>query len=441
MKKVVLPLVILGLVAAGVAAGFRFWKQEDKSQYRFVEVTRGDVRSTVSSTGTLQATQTVQVGTQVSGQIAAILADFNDRVRANQLVARIDPTLLQQAVRSAEADLARSRADLAQTELTLTRAEGLLAQGAATEEAVDAARSARAVAKAAVTSAEVNVERARQNLTYTEIRSPIDGVVLDRTVEVGQTVAASLSAPQLFLIAGDLGKMEILAAVDESDIGKIHDGQKAEFTVQAYPDETFTGTVQQVRLQSTTLENVVNYTVVVSVANDDGRLLPGMTATVDFLVAEAADVFKVPNAALRFRPTEEMVARLRAMRAEREGGAGGDSARGAGGGGGEPAAGGERVAGGAPGGAAGSAAGSATGNGRRGGFADRTVLWRLDAQGRPEPVPVKTGLTDGQNTEVSGPGLETGMQVIAGTSTGTATTAANPFQGGSSAPRFGPPGA
>lgn len=437
MKKVVLPLVILGLVAAGVAAGFRFWKHEDKNQFRFVEVTRGDVRSTVSSTGTLQATQTVQVGTQVSGQVAAILADFNDRVRANQLVARIDPTLLQQAVRSAEADLARSRADLAQAELTLTRAEGLLAQGAATEEAVDAARSAREVAKAAVTSAEVNVERARQNLTYTEIRSPIDGVVLDRTAEVGQTVAASLSAPQLFLIAGDLGEMEILAAVDESDIGKIHDGQKAEFTVQAYPDETFTGTVQQVRLQSTTLENVVNYTVVVSVANDDGRLLPGMTATVDFLVSEAADVFKVPNAALRFRPTEEMVAALRAMRAEREGGAGADSTRGARGGGGEPGAGGERVAGGAPGGAAGSAAG----NGRRGGFADRTVLWRLDAQGRPEPVPVKTGLTDGQNTEISGPGLEAGMQVIAGTSTGTAATASNPFQGGSSAPRFGPPGA
>ncbi len=424
MKKVVLPLVILALVAAGVAAGFRFWKKEDSSQYRFVEVTRGDVRSTVSSTGNLQATQTVQVGTQVSGQIAEILVDFNDRVRANQLVARIDPTLLQQAVRSAEADLARSRADLAQAEVTLRRAEALRAQEAATEEALDAARSARDMAKAAVTSAEVNVERARQNLTYTEIRSPIDGVVLDRTAEVGQTVAASLSAPQLFLIAGDLGKMEILAAVDESDIGRIDEGQTAEFTVQAYPDETFTGAVQQVRLQSTTLENVVNYTVVVSVANEDGRLLPGMTATVDFLVSAAEDVLKVPNAALRFRPTEEMAARLRAMREERQraeggGGASGDSARGA-----------DR----------GESAGAA-GNGRRGGSADRAVLWHLDAQGRPEPLPVRTGLTDGQNTEVSGPGLEEGMQVIAGTTSGTASTAANPFQGGSSPPRFGPPGA
>lgn len=424
MKKVVLPLVILGLVAAGVAAGFRFGKQDEKSAYRFVEVTRGDVRSTVSSTGTLQATQTVQVGTQVSGQIAEILADFNDRVRANQLVARIDPTILQQAVRSAEAELARSRADLAQAELTRTRAEGLAAQGAATEEALDAARSARDMAKAAVTSAEVNVERARQNLTYTEIRSPIDGVVLDRTAEVGQTVAASLSAPQLFLVAGDLGKMEILAAVDESDIGKIHEGQRAEFTVQAYPDETFTGSVQQVRLQSTTLENVVNYTVVVSVSNDDGRLLPGMTATVDFLVSEAVDVFKVPNAALRFRPTEEMVARLREMRAEREAGEGesgaaGDSTR--------VARAGEREA----------------GNGRRngGGSADRAVLWHVDGSGRPAPIPVKTGLTDGQNTEVSGPGLEAGMPVIAGTTTGTSAAAANPFQGGNSPPRFGPPGA
>ena len=462
MKKVLLPVLALGLAAAAIAVGFRFWKHDDGSAYRFVELARGDIRSTVSSTGNLQAVLTVQVGTQVSGQISQIFVDYNDHVSANQLMARIDPTLLQQAVRSSEADLTRSRAELAQAEQTLTRTEGLAAQGAATQEALDAARLARDVAQAARTSAEVAVERARQNLTYSEIRSPVDGVVLVRTAEVGQTVAASLSAPQLFLIAGDLSQMEILAAVDESDIGKIHVGQKAEFTVQAYPDETFEGTVRQVRLQSTTLENVVNYTVAVSVVNEEGKLLPGMTATVDFLVSEAKDVFKVPNAALRFRPTEEMIAILREMRAAREaseagthGAAGSADSAGAADSTGGRRRGGERMAGdgmAAPGerrvastgGGGRTAAGEAQRGGGTGtwrsGATDRGVLWHLDATGKPVPLPVRTGLTDGQNTEVTGPGLEEAMQVIAGVTTGSKTASTSPFQS-NAAPRFGPPGA
>jgi HlyD family secretion protein len=408
MKKLALPALLVAVAAA--ILGVRSLRKDEASQFRLVQVARGDVRAVVSSTGTLQATRTVQVGTQVSGQIARLFADYNDRVKANQLIARIDPTLLEQAVRSAEADLARSRAELERAQQSLDRIEGLFVQAAATEEARDAAKSARDVARAAVMSAEVNVERARQNLSYTEIRSPIDGVVLDRTVDVGQTVAASLSAPQLFLIAGDLQEMEILASVDESDIGRIVDGQKVEFTVQAYADEKFEGTVRQVRLQSTTLENVVNYTVAVAVRNEDGRLLPGMTATVDFLVAEAADVLTVANAALRFRPTAAMRAGSSEGRRGRDGAAGGradTSAGGAGRGAEVPA--------------------------------DRGVLWIVDAGGKPTALPVRVGLTDGQVTEVSGPGIEEGLEVIAGVVSGATSSAANPFQSGGP-PRFGPPG-
>src|SRR5690606_22521268 len=164
------------------------------------------------------------------------------------------------------------------------------------------------VAEAGMRSAQVAYDRAVRNLGYTEIYAPIDGIVVDRNVDVGQTVAASLSTPQLFLIAQDLSEMQILASVDESDIGVIREGQEVYFTVQAYPDETFAGTVKQVRLQSTTQENVVTYTAVVSVQNPDGRLLPGMTATVEFVTGSAEDALLVPNAALRFRPTQEMLA-------------------------------------------------------------------------------------------------------------------------------------
>ena len=180
-----------------------------------------------------------------------------------------------------------------------------------TEIDFNTAKYAYDVALANVKSAQVTLERARQNLAYTNIYAPIDGVVVERDVDVGQTVAASLSAPQLFLIANDLAQMQILASVDESDIGAIHEGQSARFTVQAYPNETFTGSVKQVRLQSKTTENVVNYTVVVSVTNANGKLLPGMTATIDFLTGSAKDVLLVPNAALRFRPTEQMREQVR----------------------------------------------------------------------------------------------------------------------------------
>ncbi len=299
------------LVLAAAAWLISGARKSDTSEYRFATVERGDLEATVSSTGTLSAVTTVQVGTQVSGKVVAIHADFNDRVKQGELIAQIDPVLLQQTVRDAQAGLERNQAQLEQTRREYERNKLLFERKVLTEIDFNTAKYAYDVALANVKSAQVTLERARQNLAYTNIYAPIDGVVVERDVDVGQTVAASLSAPQLFLIANDLAQMQILASVDESDIGVIHEGQSARFTVQAYPNETFTGRVKQVRLQSKTTENVVNYTVVVSVSNANGKLLPGMTATIDFMTGSAKDVLLVPNAALRFRPTEEMRQQVR----------------------------------------------------------------------------------------------------------------------------------
>ncbi|HKI84587.1 MAG TPA: efflux RND transporter periplasmic adaptor subunit, partial [Candidatus Krumholzibacteria bacterium] len=381
MKKFAIPALLL--VVALVAAGMLHWRGEKGEAYRFVEVARGDVQSTVTSTGILQAINTIQVGTQVSGKVSEIYVDFNDHVKKGQLIARIDPTLLEQAVRLADEDLTRARAGLADAQRQFKRSDELYQQKAITEDDYSTAKYNLEIAKAALESAQVNLDRAKQNLAYTEIRSPVDGVVIDRTVDVGQTVAASLSAPQLFLIAEDLSKMEILASVDESDIGKIHDEQSVRFTVQAYPDSIFTGTVKQVRLKSTIQENVVNYVVSIAVANPSGRLLPGMTATVDFVVAEAKDVLQVPNAALRFRPTEKM---LSEMRKQRSNTSGGDSTR------------------------------TRTAQRRRPrgtGSSDHVMLWTLDENGHPVPIFARTGISNGQYTEVTSRRLKEGMQIIA----------------------------
>lgn len=408
--------------------------REAAAGYRFVEITRGDIESVVSSTGTLQATETVEVGTQVSGQIAEIHVDFNDRVEKGQLIARIDPTLLRQEVRAAEVSVERSRAELEQAKRQYERIAKLYEQKVVTDSEHDAARYSYDVARAAYASAQLNLERARQNLGYTEIRAPISGVVVERSVDVGQTVAASMSAPKLFVIAKDFSEMEILATVDESDIGLIRQGQPVRFTVQAYPDAEFTGTVRQVRLQSAVQENVVSYSVVVAVENPDGRLLPGMTATVEFIVERAEDVLLVPNSALRFRPTEEMRQALAARRAQ-DGTAAARTrpaeaaARGAAGVAARPAVGRE---GGIPNGPG--AAPQA--GGTRG--AAPTLLWYVDADGKVNAVPVRTGITDGQRTAITGPPiLREGMQVIAAVTTGGApAAAANPFQ---AQQRSGPP--
>jgi HlyD family secretion protein len=426
MKK--RPLIIAVAAVVAVAAGIWIWRQgasDEAPVYRFASLTRGDLEAAVSATGTLNAVTTVQVGTQVSGKVVATFADFNDEVKKGQLIARIDPTLLQQSVRDAQAGLERNQAELEQSEREYERNEQLFQRKVLTEIEFNNAKYALAVARANVKSAQVTLDRARQNLSYTSIYAPIDGIVVERNVDIGQTVTASMSTPQLFLIANDLAQMQILASVDESDIGAIKPDQPVRFTVQAYPDQRFNGTVKQVRLQSKTTENVVNYTVVVSVGNPDGRLLPGMTATLEFLTGSASDVLLAPNAALRFRPTDEMRAQVRqrmqngessqtrgangeaptgsgAMATDRAMGSAGGARNGGGfGAGGEGRSGAENRAG--------------AGNGSR--RASLPTLWYLDASGKLAIARVRAGLTDGQLTEVEGPGLKEGMQVIIGVNT------------------------
>lgn len=381
----VITLVLL-FATAGILRARSGTAGDGEESYRVAEVVRGSLEASVSATGNLGAVRTVQVGTQVSGQVAALYADFNDEVTKGQLLARIDPTLAEQGVREAEAALSRAGAEVERAEQEYARALQLHEGQVLTDSELGAARYDHEVAQANRRSAEVSVERARQNLAYTEIYAPIDGIVVERNVDVGQTVAASLSAPQLFLIAQDLGQMQILASVDESDIGSIEVGQAVRFTVQAYADAPFVGVVDQVRLQSATQENVVTYTVVVSVDNPDRRLLPGMTATASFVTGAVDDALLVPNAALRFRPTEAMTA----------------------------------------------AADPAVGVPARG-----SVLWTLDG-GTVTPVPVRVGLTDGQYSAVSADGLAAGARVVLGvtqSSSGDATS--SPFQ--AQAQSSGPP--
>ena len=318
MKKLVVVLVVVAVAAAV------FWRVREGGgsapvNYRFVEIAQGDLASVVAATGTLEPVTTVQVGTQVSGILEQVMVDFNDRVRAGQVIARIDTTLMASAVASSRTQIQRAEADMLHSEREFKRLGSLYAENMIAESEYNTAQYNLDVSRASLASARIDLDRALRNLGYATITAPIDGIIVQRSVDPGQTVQASFSAPELFQIAGDLTRMQILVSVDESDIGQIVQGQAVRFTVQAYPDDTFTGDVRQVRLQSVIQENVVNYIAVVEVANPDGRLLPGMTATVDFIVEQATDVFHVPNAALRYKPDQEIIAAVMAQRqAERQ---------------------------------------------------------------------------------------------------------------------------
>jgi HlyD family secretion protein len=429
-KRIAAAAAVVVLAAGGVTV-YRRADAKQAPAYRFAAVTRGNLESTVSATGALSAVKTVQVGTQVSGQIAAIYADFNQKVKKGQLLARIDPTLQQQAVQDAQAGVERVQSQYTMSKSEYDREKTLFDSKVITASEFNTAQSNYEVAKANLKSAQIALDKARQNLAYTNIYAPIDGVIVERTVDVGQTVAASLSAPELFLIANDLSEMQILAKVDESDIGSIAVGQPVTFTVQAYPNRSFTGTVQQVRLQSTTQDNVVNYTTVISVANLDGKLLPGMTATVQFLTGSAKNVLLVPNAALRFRATPEMMAQV-GMGQRRTTG---DSTRGAGAS--TSVAGGSNAQRSGGGYSAGTAAGAARGAGApNGARTNAGMLWYVDKAGKLAVARVKTGLSDGQTTEITprdSTVVTAGLQVITGsnsTSTSSTTTSgsANPLQ-------------
>lgn len=314
-------LVLAAVVAVALGAGAWYFLQRDAGAdtgtWRTVEVEQGDIRVAISATGTLSAISTVVVGSQISGQVTDVLVDFNDKVEKGQVIARIDPSTYQAQIEQGSAQIASARASLAQAQANLKNAEldyarksELGGRQLVARSDVDLARAALDQARAQVASsqAQINQQEAstrttRINLERTVIRSPVDGVVLTRTIEPGQTVAASLQAPELFTIAEDLSQMKIELAVDEADIGQVQAGQGVGFTADAFPDRQFRGIVEQVRLSATNTNNVVTYPVVVTVDNDDGTLLPGLTVNAEIEVSRRDGVLKVSNAALRYKPT------------------------------------------------------------------------------------------------------------------------------------------
>jgi HlyD family secretion protein len=312
-------LLLVGFLLVAVVSGYAYWRRtggEENGGYVTEPVSRGDITAVVTATGTVNPVTLVQVGTYVSGPIIAIDVDFNSPVRTGQRVAQIDPAPFLVKVRRAEANLAtararaeRARADLGLKALLVQRNRELRQKKVVsqteldtTESEYEQARAQLALEEATVAQAEAELEEARINLAYTDITSPVDGVVVSRAVDVGQTVAASFQTPTLFQIAQDLTKMQVNASVSEADIGAVADGQPAHFTVDAYPGREFAGTVVQVRNAPVTIQNVVTYDVIVGVDNSSLELKPGMTASVTITTAERADTLRVPIRALSFNP-------------------------------------------------------------------------------------------------------------------------------------------
>ena len=323
-KRTVLMALVAVVIAATAWVFYRPGQAEAGPQLTLAQVSRGDVVDTVQATGNLEAVTTVQVGSQVSGAIKALHADFNSVVRRGQVIAELEPSLFETQVEQARATLVRLQAELDRTKLQvddsqvkLRRARELserqLIPAAELETVESNARQAQSAVKAAeaqIVQARASLNQNQVNLGHTVIRSPIDGIVISRNVDVGQTVAASMQAPVLFVIAQDLTQMQVNASIDESDIGRIAAGQHVTFRVDAHPDTAFTGTVSQVRLQPIVTQNVVSYVTIIDVPNSEQKLKPGMTATVTVEIARANDVLRVPNGALRFRPTAEIFAAL-----------------------------------------------------------------------------------------------------------------------------------
>jgi len=413
-------IVVLLLAFLG-AGGYFYFKPPPKLQFKTLKVERGSIMSTVSATGTLNAVVTVQVGTQVSGTISKLYVDFNSAVKKGQPIAQIDPALFSSAVEqargnalSAAASLGKARITLADTKRTLGRNKQLLEQGIVSQSDLDAAQTAYDAALTGISSAEANVmqtrgalRQAETNLNYSTIRSPVNGIVVSRSVDVGQTVAASFATPTLFTIAQDLTKMEIDTSVDESDISRLKVGQPASFTVDAYPEQQFTGTVIQIRNAPIVTQNVVTYVTVIGVSNKDLKLKPGMTANVAVQIQKKDDVLKIPSAALRFKPkTGKDDKEAKGGKDDREV-KGSKQGRGAGAGQEAHSA---RAA--KPGAAAAGdreAKGGAQGSPRK---APRQKVYHLKADGSPAGVAVETGITDGGFVELVSGDLKENDEVI-----------------------------
>ncbi len=407
MKKMLLVVPVV-LLVGGTAWWFGLRGDGQAARYRTAKVERGDISVTVNSTGTVQPFLLVQVGTQVTGTIQKLMVDFNSRVKADEVVAQIDPAPFQTRLEQdranlarAEADVGRVKANLVQAEKELARARELQKRELISASDLDAAvanyeslAAQLKVAEASVAQARAAMENSLVNLRYTTIKSPIDGIVISRNVDVGQTVAASLQAPTIYVIADEMKRVQIQASVAEADIGRIKAGQDVTFTVDAYREDRFRGKVSQIRLSPTTVQNVVTYTVMIEADNPGGKLLPGMTANVAFEIGHYKDVVKIPNAALRFTPPSAEPAA-----------AGGTGQR-------------ERVGGGRPGRERGS----------------RGRVWIAGPAG-PEAVQVTGGVTDGTYTELVKGDLKEGQEVIVGVIQGDSDAMKNPF----APPRFRPP--
>ena len=486
------PRLWLGVAALLAVLGAAWWwsarSADEAPKYRFGTIERGPLTATVSSTGTLNPVTSVQVGTQVSGQIQQLMVDFNSPVKKNDLIARIDPETFQYRVRQAEADLEagrsslnRARVALANTQRDLARTNELVSRNFVSPAELDRVQSTYDLAAAEVKTAQAVVQQreaqlasARIDLARTEIRAPVDGVVIKRSVDVGQTVAASLQAPELFIIAKDLRDMQVDTSIDEADVGRIRVGQRASFTVDAFPGRTFNGEVRTVRKAPQSAQNVVTYIAIVSANNDRGELLPGMTANVRIVTDTRESVLKAPNAALRFRPATAGAASPEPSRSP-DGGDKSGAAKSVAGGASpltqfrerlvtelkldadqqqrlEPVFAemrgkfmglrdmpeeGRTKAGGAiraelrakieevlkPEQKAGFAAIAAEFGGRSGSAqTTRGRLWVLDA-GKARAIDVRAGLSDGAMTEVSGDGVTEGLEVIVGQQSGAGTSA------------------
>lgn len=301
-------VVIAAVVLVAVAVVFILTRGGNKKyDFRFDTISHGDIAMYVTATGTINPVISVEVGTQVSGIISKLYADFNSIVKRGEIIAKIDSTFLVQAVRDAMANVERVRAQYADAKRVRDRTTALFEKNLESQVTYDAAVTQFESNRAALKQAEASLERAKINLAYATIYAPIDGVVIDRKVNVGQTVAASFSSPTLYTIANDLRRMQVQTTVDESDIGRISIGQEATFTVDAYPDDRFRGTVSQIRLAPLSIQNVVNYTVIIDVDNDKLKLMPGMTANTRILVGSSTNVLRVSNLALRFQPPAELV--------------------------------------------------------------------------------------------------------------------------------------
>ncbi|MEP6822479.1 MAG: efflux RND transporter periplasmic adaptor subunit [Chthoniobacterales bacterium] len=403
MKRIAFIAAVVVLLLA-VIFGLRQYGSDGGETYQTAAVIRGPITQAVSATGTLNPVVNVQVGSQVSGNIQKLFVDFNSPVKEGEVVAQIDPVLFQANVAQAEGELANAKAGLELAKLNAGRIESLVTKQSSAQAELDQARASLHQAEASVQIKQGALDKVRADLENSTIRSPIGGVVISRNVDVGQTVAASLQAPILFTIANDLANMQIDANVAEADIGSVAIDQRVDFTVDAFPSQTFRGQVTQVRNAPINVQNVVSYDTVIGVKNPEMKLKPGMTANVSIIAAHQDEVLKVSNAALRFRPADDKAATAKAAARGTTGGGGrqrgGDRAKG---GGGEP---GEKRA-------------------------TRTVYLLAKSGGDPQAVQIKTGISDGVFTEVT-EGLREGDRVVtAALAPGKAKAqTANPFSGG-----------